>query len=77
MKWETLLKEQVDYSGTGQMITTIECPKCGRNIYLDTTMVLTSYPAKYRYWCPCGWTDCAPQRWSAYMKDGEENGKGD
>ena len=62
MKWDELLDEEVDYITTGQIQTDIECPMCGRLIYLNDTIVLTSYPAKYSYWCSCGWTDSAPVR---------------
>lgn len=62
MKWEEFLDKNID-SYNGQIQTNIECPKCGRKIYYDSTIILTSYPCKYYYWCSCGWSDSAPQRW--------------
>lgn len=64
MKWEQLLDEQMANNYNGQIQTDIECPECGRQIYLDTTIVLTSYPCKYKYWCSCGWSGTAHIRWS-------------
>ena len=35
----------------------IKCPECGEYIYRDDTIVLTSYPAQYKYFCEkCGWS---------------------
>ena len=62
MTWEDFLDNKVEEDFTGQVQTDIDCPKCGRKIYLDTRVVLTSYPAKYSYWCSCGWNDFAPFR---------------
>jgi len=39
--------------------TDICCPKCGKNIYKRTDIVLTSYPAQYQYECECGWVGYA------------------
>ena len=39
----------------GQILTDIEGPKCGRRVDYDSTVVLTSYPPQYSYWCKCGW----------------------
>lgn len=63
MTWDELLNMNIASNYNGQVLTDIDCPKCGRKIYLDNTMILTSFPAKYRYWCSCGWTDCAPAKW--------------
>lgn len=36
--------------------TEIKCPECGEYIYRDNTIILTSHPAQYRYFCEsCGW----------------------
>lgn len=35
--------------------TTIKCPICGKNIYLDNAVILTSNPPQHRYVCDCGW----------------------
>lgn len=63
MKWEQFLDIRLSNEYDGQVQTDIECPDCGRKIYLDTTMVLTSYPCKYRYWCSCGWHDTSHLKW--------------
>ena len=55
MKWKELLDKELDETTTGQIKTDIECPKCGRYVYLNTSIILTSYPQKYHYWCSCGW----------------------
>lgn len=40
--------------------TAIACPCCGRALYKDTTVILTSLPPKYRYFCvACKWSDYA------------------
>lgn len=63
MTWDEFLNENVESALNGQEKTDILCPKCGRRIYLDKTVVLTSYPAKYIYWCSCGWRNSAPKMW--------------
>lgn len=63
MTWEEFLDVKVEEDFTGQVHTDIECPKCGRKIYLNNMIVLTSYPVKYAYWCSCGWEGTAPLRW--------------
>lgn len=63
MTWDEFLNVKVEEDFTGQVQTDIKCPKCGRKIYLNSTLVLTSYPAKYLYWCSCGWEGTAPLRW--------------
>ena len=38
--------------------TNIKCPKCGQPVYRRNDIVLTCYPAKYRYEClKCDWAD--------------------
>ena len=63
IKWENFINQPLDEDRTGQIQTTIECPDCGRMIYIDTRIILTSYPAKYSYWCTCGWHGYAPHKW--------------
>ena len=63
MTWDEFLNTPIPQS-KGQIETDIECPKCGRNVYLDNTIILTSYPAKYCYWCSCGWSGSGPAKWS-------------
>ena len=36
-------------------LTDIDCPKCGKKIYVRTDIVLTSYPPQSQYECDCGW----------------------
>lgn len=37
-------------------VTNIRCPACGEALYKDTSVVLTTYPAKCRYECvKCRW----------------------
>ncbi len=61
MKWNEVSDKTVSISKTGQVLTNVECPKCG-GMYLDDSLILTSYPVKYKYWCPCGWVGYAHVR---------------
>lgn len=64
MTWDKFLDTPVENPFDKQVKTNIICPKCGkRTLYLDSTIILTTYPAKYHYWCSCGWTGTAPTRW--------------
>ena len=63
MTWDEFLNKDASNSYNGQVLTDIDCPKCGRKIYYDKTIKLTTYPNKYKYWCSCGWFDCAPSMW--------------
>ena len=63
MKWEDFLNRDISNDNNGQMLTDIECPKCGRRIYYDSTIILTTYPDKYVYWCSCGWKGFAHDWW--------------
>ena len=65
MKWDEFIGQCSQTNFDGQTRTDIECPKCGRHIYLDETIMLTSYPRKYKYWCSCGWSDCTSWKWRA------------
>lgn len=69
MKWEQLLNENISERDNSQVLTNIECPKCGRNIYLNNGILLTTYPAKYSYWCSCGWTGVAPIKWTKNLAE--------
>lgn len=64
MTWEDFLNVDISSNYNGQVQTDIACPECGRNIYLDNTIVLTSYPCKYKYWCSCGWYGTAHTKWT-------------
>ena len=70
MTWDQFLNVKLNSESTGQVQTDIECPGCGRHIYLNKNIILTSYPCKYMYWCSCGWLRYAPIRWA---KDGNDN----
>ena len=40
----------------GQIQTNVKCPICDSNIFWDSRVVLTTYPAQYSYYCKnCGW----------------------
>ena len=43
--------------------TDIECPKCGKLVYLDSQITLTSCPEQYRYECECGWVGTSYRAW--------------
>ena len=44
--------------------TSIECPKCGKNLYLRTDIILTSFPEKYQYECTeCGFVGYSHAKW--------------
>lgn len=64
MEWSEFLDQNISNNYNGQVLTDINCPKCGRKIYYDRTIVLTSYPEKYRYWCSCGWVGSAHRIWT-------------
>lgn len=63
IEWEEFLNKDISSNYNGQILTNIKCPKCGRAIYYNSTIFLTSYPAKYSYWCSCGWQGMAHERW--------------
>ena len=43
-----------------EILTDIECPICGDKIYRDDSVILTSIPPKYRYFCKkCNWNSYA------------------
>ena len=71
MKWDELKDMEIEYWDTGQEKTDIECPECGRHIYLNTRIVLTSYPSQYSYWCSCGWTGTSHYRWTGMERKEE------
>lgn len=71
MRWDELLNKNIESNYNGQVKTSIDCPRCGRKIYLNTSIILSSYPAKYSYWCSCGWSGSAHVKWYAGMEDEE------
>lgn len=44
--------------------TNIECPKCGEPLYFRNDIVLTTYPAQYKYECVCGFVGYSFARWT-------------
>lgn len=58
MKWEDYKNRKV-----GEMIdssewdiTNIECPECGKKIYMNIRYILTSYPPQHYFRCfKCDW----------------------
>lgn len=68
MTWDDFNKEELNIR-TGLVKTDISCPDCGRSIYWDSTIVLTSYPVKYSYVCPkCGWAGTSYKRYREIYK---------
>lgn len=60
MKWEDFKKEKQRVAFNNYAKTSIECPKCGKNIYQRTNVVLASYPPQHSYFCQnCGWSGTA------------------
>ena len=54
------MKENIDIKQNSTTVDHIErvsfpCPKCGKAAEADVSVVLTSYPSQYSYYCPyCG-----------------------
>lgn len=65
MKWEEFKRKGPEMSTyDGQILTDVECPRCGKKVYYNSTVVLTTYPAQYEYWCKeCGWSGSAFAKW--------------
>lgn len=63
MDWEEFNQGETDITNDMQVLTDIRCPECGRFIFVDTTIVLASYPAQYSYWCTCGWSGTSYKSW--------------
>ena len=56
MTWEEHKKRELDLGCVGLKETEIECPVCGKNLYIRTDIVLTTYPETYVYECrTCDW----------------------
>ena len=73
MTWDELLNMEFENGHDGQVLTDIDCPACGRKIYFNSRIVLTTYPAKYSYWCRCGWSDCSYIKWGDFRARMEES----
>lgn len=56
MKWEDFVtaKEKIVYRDAERV--DIQCPKCGKDIWVKTNVILASYPPKRSYFCECGWS---------------------
>lgn len=69
MKWEEFSRYNPMPSNEddrSKIKTTIVCPECGKQVYLDNTVVLASNPPSYRYYCECGWVDYCMRRWGIW-----------
>ena len=61
MKWE-VFKEAREKSMNRFMDARqidIECPECGKKIYVRTNITIAIYPPKSSYFCECGWSGTA------------------
>ena len=65
MKWDSFKNmRNPSFYNDGQVQTDIECPVCGRNIFWDSRIVLTTYPEQYSYYCKCGWAGNSFRKWN-------------
>ena len=73
MKWEEFQNLITPESQFIDLIkTTVECPKCGSSLYYRANVVLTSYPAQYKYECPgCGLFGYSHAKWQERLVDTE------
>ena len=55
------------------VLTNISCPKCGKRIYFDNSVVLTTYPVQYSYICECGWYGYSHIKWQPGMGERRDN----
>ena len=56
MKWEDYIKNIEYINEGGWTLTDIECPECGKNIFMNMKITLSVWPPKNRYKCMfCGW----------------------
>ena len=70
MKWDEYKDREISnayYPNTIQ--TTVECPKCGKHIYMRTNIILTSEPPQYVYFCECGWSGYSTSKWIIHYKE--------
>lgn len=64
MKWEEFENMMTPEPIFVNLVETdIECPKCGKNLFQRTDIVLTSYPAQYQYECKCGFIGYSHAKW--------------
>lgn len=66
MKWDEFNQLQMFNGNTDWRVTqtNLECPKCGKHIFLRNDIVLTTYPPQYSYFCECGWAGSSFTKWS-------------
>lgn len=60
MEWKDYCKERLEevFLQPDSVKTEIWCPWCGAPVYKDMSIILTSYPPKYRYFCSsCKWEE--------------------
>lgn len=58
MTWEEFEKmnlKEYYINNSKRKITDIDCPRCGKKIYVRTDIILASYPPQSQYECDCGW----------------------
>lgn len=67
MKWEQFERgNRYTQEYANKVLTNIECPKCGKNLFQRTDIILTSCPCQYQYECECGFIGYSFAQW----KDG-------
>ena len=58
MKWEEFKKQREERKelSVNMKRVDIQCPECGKDIFLITNIILSCYPPKNSYICKnCGW----------------------
>ena len=68
MKWEQFERmNQYTQEYANKVLTNIECPKCGKNLFQRTDIILLGYlpshPCKYQYECECGFIGYSHVQW--------------
>lgn len=64
ISWEEFNTNPLNRVNTKYQVTNIKCPHCDTLLYMDTSVVLTSYPAQYIYICPnCNWRGTSYNAW--------------
>jgi len=71
MKWEDFDRDDTKPAKEWPFTkTNIQCPRCGEEVYLDSSKVLTTYPVKYAYQCKsCGWVGYSHNSWGGGLYD--------
>ena len=65
MTWEEFnnVMPLLEIHNTDRIQTTIECPRCGKELYKRTDIILPSFPVKYQYECDCGYVNYSCFSW--------------